>query len=175
MIDKHIIAVLVIIGVFLAYTTFIWFLTNEKKPKRGPLDSISDSVRVLKGPWVTLFSLFAIGLGAPLAVFLETSGLFFIPMVFLGLLAATPLFPDSGARHTLMHNIGATGAIVSILIIIWIVFGSWWWFVLAVIIAILLKRPKVRRMSVEYNEISNHTWWIQCTSVVCITLGLLIR
>ena len=161
--ENRTIAGLIMIGVFLAYTVFIWFLRNEKKPKRGPMESISDSVKVLKGPWVALFSLFAICLAAPLAVFLEISGLFFIPMVCLVLLAAAPLLPDSNNRHVAMHLIGATGSMGSALIIIWIVFGSWWWLVIGLAFVGGLKLLKI----------PNYTWWVEYALFFTIVFGLI--
>ncbi len=181
--ENRTIAVLVMVGVFLAYTVFIWFLRNDKKPKRGPMDSISDSVKILKGPWIALFSLFAICLAAPLAVFIEINGLFFIPMVCLGLLAAAPLLPDSTNRHVAMHLIGATGSMGSILIIIWIVFGSWWWLVIGLAFVVVLKRPKIyfglgnsfdkkTGFVVVYNDIPNYTWWLESALFFTIVFGL---
>ena len=157
------IAVLVMVGVFLSYTVFIWFLRNDKKPKRGPMESISDSVKILKGIRVALFSLFALGLAAPLAVFLEINGLFFIPMACLVLLAAAPLLPDSSNRHVAMHLIGATGSMGSALIIIWIVFGSWWWLAIGLAFVGGLKLIKI----------SNYTWWVECALFFTIVFGLI--
>ena len=161
--ENRTIAVLIMAGVFLVYTVFIWFLRNDRKPKRGPMDSISDSVKILRGLRVILFSLFAICLAAPLAVFLEISGLFFIPMACLVLLAAAPLLPDSNSRHVAMHLIGATGSMGSILIIMWIVFGSWWWLVIGLAFVGGLKLIKI----------SNYTWWIEYALFFTIIFGLI--
>ncbi len=183
------IAVHVLLGVFVAFNVFIFFLTNEKKPKVGLLDSISDSVRVLKGAWVILFSVFALGLAGPLALFLEVSGLFFIPMVCLVLLSAAPLLPDSSTRHTSMHIIGAAGSILSILVMVWIFYGHWWGLPLLGIAAIALKRPKISfgyvRMGnakfltdgifIRDRPIKNYTTWIEFVAFAIIVTELYIR
>ena len=161
--ENRTIAVLIMVGVFLAYTVFIWFLRNDKKPKSGPMESISDSVKVLKGPRIVLFSMFAIFLALPLSVFVEINELFLFPMACLFLLSAAPLLPDSNNRHVAMHLIGATGSMGSALIIMWIVFGSWWWLVIGLAFVGGLKLIKI----------SNYTWWIEYALFFTIIFGLI--
>lgn len=185
--EKQNLAVLIMVGVFIIYTSFIELLTNDRKKKRGPLPSISDSFDILKKGWKMLFSLFALGLAAPLSMFLETSGLFFIPMACLTLLAAAPY--TKLPRELTMHVIGASGSIGFILIIMIIVYGSWWWLVIGLITAIAFKRPKIQLgwyligetkvyaegIYIPYNSIKNYTWWIEHAAFFIIAIGLLIR
>lgn len=167
--EKQTIAVLIQLGVFIAFNTFMWLVVNENKPKRGFLDSISDSVKVLKGFWVGLFSLFVLGLAAPLAVFLEVNGLFFIPMLLLIVLAATPLLPalSKNKDFVVKHIIGATGSIVSALVVIWVVYGHWWGIPLVAIAAIVLQRPKIKvviespKWTDPLASIAEETWSIK--------------
>ncbi len=187
--ERLTIAVHVLLGVFVAFNVFIFFLTNEHKPKIGLLDIISNSVKVLKGPWVILFSVFALGLAGPLALFLEVSGWFFIPMACLALLAAAPLFPDSSKRHTSMHLIGAIGPILSILVLIWIFYGHWWGLPELGIVAIALKQPRLsfgyvtlgkarfitEGIFIRYRPVKNYTTWIEFAAFAIIITELYIR
>ena len=187
--EKLTIAVHILLGVFVSFNVFIFFLTNENKPKVGLLDSISDSVKVLKGAWVILFSVFALGMVGPLAPFLEVSGWFFIPMVCLGLLSAAPLLPDSSTRHTTIHIIGAIGPILSMLVLIWIFYGHWWGLPLLGIAAIALKRPKISFGYVRLGDakfltdgifirdrpVKNYTTWIEFAAFAIIVTELYMR
>lgn len=183
--EKENIAVLVMLGVFIAFNTFIYFFRNELKPRFGFLESISDMVYVLKGPWVMLFSLWCILQIAPLAMFIETSGLFFIPMVLMCLLATTPYFKIDSV--TVKHIIGATGSIFSAVVVIWIVYGQWWWILVIGGIALLLNRPKIKKTDFYdrgkkinalfgyFNPVKNYTTFLEQGAVLVIIIGLWIR
>ena len=190
--EKQSIAVLIMVGVYLAFNTFIWFLTNDKKPKIGPIDSVSDSVKVLKGPWVGLFSLFALGLAAPLSMFLEISGWFIIPMACLVLLAATPLIPMNVdiKGYVTKHILGAAGSIASAMIIIQFIWPYQWWIWIAGAAAfVFLNRPKIKfgwamadppDDTIDYVllyvlPVKNYTLWIETAFFGIICIALFIR
>lgn len=182
------IALLAMLAIFIIYISSIWLLKNDRKEKRGPLDSISDSVKVLKGISVAAFSLFAIGLAVCLAWFLEISGWFFIPMICLALLSATPYFylPHVVVRHI----IAATGIYVSLTIIAWALFNAWWILPAGLALSIAMMRPKFRktkvvdyafsekeiiRYAIDIYKIDNYTWWNEISWFVVIWIALFIR
>lgn len=184
--NKENIAVLIMLGTFIAWLTFIYLLKNEKKPERGFLESISEVVKVLKGPWVALFSIWCIVQVAPLAVFLETSGWFFMPMVCMGLLAATPLLPKIKQDALIKHIIGASGAILSSYFVLTLVYNQWWWILALGVAALLLARLTIKKSYYysdgKYNaifaffrKVNNYTTYLEIAAFLFIILGLIIR
>ena len=153
------IAVVIMIGVFSIY---FYFITKSF----GVLDSISLSFYKLeeqkrnRGWW---FLAFAWGLGFPMVVFLEFSGLFMIPIFCVLLLGAAPQYKRKMTET--VHLIGALGSLGSALILIGIVFGNWWC-IGGVLAAIgLLRIFKTR----------NLTTWEETVAFIGTCVGLLIR
>ena len=174
------ISVLIMIVSFTGFNVFAYFLTNERKPERGFLDSYSDSFYILGKSWNWLFSVSILILGICLGVFLDRSGLFFIPMVCLLFLAVAPQFKRKMTGT--IHVIGATGSILSGLVIVWIVFGAWYWFLLVLVSALVLSRVTIHPFAfgedtwvIQFNQVKNYTLWIELIGAYVLFIALLIR
>lgn len=154
------VAVLLMAVVFFAWTTYI-------RRKFGVLYSISASFYAMEenkknsGWW---FLGFCWGMAAPLAVFIEVNGLFFIPMVALVLLGAAPQYKRTKMTKT-MHFIGSYGVLAGFLVVIGFAFQNWWPLISAVLVIRLLMVTRV----------ANRTWWVEYSDTVIIMIALLIR
>ena len=178
------ISVLIMIISFTGFNIFAYFLKNERKPERGFLNSYSDLFYILGKSWNWLFSASILILAICLGAFLETNGSFFIPLVFLLFLTFAPQYKRKMTGT--IHVIGATGSILSGLVIVWILFGAWYWFLLVLVSALILSRVTIKpywirseifkdRWIVSFNQVKNYTLWIELIGAYVLFGALLIR
>jgi hypothetical protein len=140
---------------FLAFTLFVYF-------NYGIQSSISASIYVLDGAIEkSLYSWFMLAVAIPMMAISNTT---------LGWWAGGLLAIDAAAvaggdkfQHTL-HCLGAEVGMLLGMAMLWVDFGLWYLVVPTGIIVIVL----------QYREVKNKTWWIECVVFGAAVIGLLI-
>lgn len=157
--DKYSIAVVIMLVVFLTWLIYIIV-------RFGIPSSISDSFYMMEekkknsGWW---FMGFCLGMAAPIVLFIEINGMFFLPIAGIGFLGAAPQYRRK--MTSTIHVAGASIGIVGMLIVIGIVFNNWWCIgasLLAVGLLRLFKAPNI-------------TTWEETSAIVAIAVGLFIK
>lgn len=139
---------------FLMFFIYIYFVVR----KHGVQKSISESWYVINPNLRWMFTvIFCYGLGV--AQMFHGSVWFFLSGAFLCFVGAATTF-KSGGPTVVVHNIGATGAIVFGLSGL-VAVGVWWpWIPMVIGLLALLKAQ-------------NRTWWIECVAFFSILGGLI--
>ena len=133
----------------------------------GVLRSISHSwyeLLPIKKQWI--FQVFLASIG--ILMFFHGNIWFYLSGVGLLITSICPQFERRHSLEASLHVIGATGAVISALIGLWVSSGLW--YMLVIPLALALPFRYIKKINVK-----NKDWWIEILAFVSILTGLVIK